>query len=91
MVADCHGAKWYNSKDVIDLDEVPSLQWEFTNQFVDPVYPNSGIWISRLGAWLMMYGKKHFLLSLTTPTWTCPGEVGVHLRTWERCCGSKVW
>ena len=38
LVADCHGLKWYDSKDVIDLDEVPSLQWNFTNQFGDPVY-----------------------------------------------------
>ena len=26
VVADVHGVKWYNSKDVIYLDEVPSLQ-----------------------------------------------------------------
>ena len=26
VVDDCHGVKWYDSKDVIDLNEVPSLQ-----------------------------------------------------------------
>ena len=25
LVADFHGVKWYDSKDVIDLDELPSL------------------------------------------------------------------
>ena len=58
VVADCHGVKWYNSKDIIDLDEVPSFQWKFTNQFGDPFYPNSGVCMSRLDAWLIMYGKK---------------------------------
>ena len=38
VVADYHGVKWYSSRDVIDLDEVPSLQFKFTNQFGDPVY-----------------------------------------------------
>ena len=38
LVSNCHGVKWYNYKDVIDLDEVPSLQWKFTNQFGDQVY-----------------------------------------------------
>ena len=28
-VADCHGVKWYDYEDVIDLDEAPSLQWKF--------------------------------------------------------------
>ena len=60
VVADCHGVKWYYSKDVIDLDEVPSLQWKFNNKFGDPVYPNSGVWMNRLDAWLIMYGKKTF-------------------------------
>ena len=70
VVADCHGVKWYDYEYVIDLDEVPSLQWKFTNQFGDASYPNSGVWISRLDAWLMMYGKTNLLLSLTTPTWS---------------------
>ena len=39
---------------------MPSLQWNFTNQFGDPVYPNSGVWISRLDSWLIMYGLKSF-------------------------------
>ena len=38
MVDDCHGVKWYDSKHVIDLNKLPSLQWKFTNQFGDPVY-----------------------------------------------------
>ena len=58
MVDDYHGVKWYNSEDVIDLDEVPSLQWEFTNKFGDDVYPNYGVWMSRIDSWLMIYGKK---------------------------------
>ena len=84
VVADCHGVKWYDSEDVIDSYELPSLQWNFTNRFGDPVYPNSGVWMSRLDAWLMMYVEKNLLLSLTTPTWSCPGEAGSHLRTWPR-------
>ena len=31
VVADCIVVKWYDSEDVIDLYEVPSLQWKFTN------------------------------------------------------------
>ena len=38
LVADFHGVTWQDSSYVIDLDEVTSLQWNFTNQFVDPVY-----------------------------------------------------
>ena len=38
LVADFHRVNCYYSKDEIDLDEVPSLQWEFTNKFGDPVY-----------------------------------------------------
>ena len=60
MVADYHGVKWYDSEHVTDLYEVPSLQWKFTNQFGDTVYPNYGVCMSRLDAWLMMYGKKTF-------------------------------
>ena len=30
--------KWYNYKDVINLDELPPLQWNSMNQFGDPVY-----------------------------------------------------
>ena len=56
VVADCHVVKWCNSDYVIDLYGVPSLQWNFTNQFDYPVYPNFGVWMSRLDAWLMMYG-----------------------------------
>ena len=58
VVAGCHGLKSYYYKDRIDLDEVPSLQQKFTNQFGDPFYPNSGFWMSSLDAWLMVYGKK---------------------------------
>ena len=57
VVAGCHRIKCYNSKDAIDLDEVPSLQWKFTNQFSDPVYLNSGVRMSRHDSYLMMYGK----------------------------------
>ena len=60
VVADCHGVKWYDSEDVIDLDEVPSLQWKFSHQFGNAVFPNSSVWMSRFDAWLMMYGKKTF-------------------------------
>ena len=60
MVSDCHGVKWHDSKYVIDLDEVPSLQWKFTNKFDYAVYPNSGVWMSSIDAWLMIYGKKIF-------------------------------
>ena len=91
LVADCHGVKWYDYEDVIYLDEFPSLQCNFTNIFGDAVYPNSGVWVSSIDVWLMMYGKKKLLLSLTTPTWSCSGEVGTYLRTWSRRCGSKVW
>ena len=35
LIADYYGVKWYNSKDVIYLYEVPSLQLKFTNQFGD--------------------------------------------------------
>ena len=90
VVADNHGVKWYNSEDVTDLNEVPSLQWDFTNQFGDAVYPNSGVWVSRLDAWLMMHGKKN-IISLTTPTWSCSGKIGTHLSKWPRRCSSKVW
>ena len=90
VVADCHGVNWYDSKDVIDLYEIPSLQWKFTNQFGNTVYPNSGVWMSRLDAWLMMYGNKNLLLSLTTKTWSCSGEAGTRLRIWPRRCSSKV-
>ena len=38
LVADFHGVKWHDSKHVINLDKVPSLQWNFTNKFDDPVY-----------------------------------------------------
>ena len=55
VVSDCHRVKWYNSKDEIDLYEVPSLQWKFTNKFGDALYPNYGVCMSRLDAWLMMY------------------------------------
>ena len=58
MVDDFHGVKWCDSKDLIDIDEVPSLQWKFTNKLVDPLYPNSGVWMSRIDAWLVIYGKK---------------------------------
>ena len=61
-VADFHGVNWYDSEDVIDLDEFPSLQWKFINQFGDPVYTNSGVWMFRIDAWLTMYGKKYFFL-----------------------------
>ena len=91
MVDDCHGVKWYDYEDVIDLDEAPSLQWKFNNQFGDPFFPNSGFFVSRLDAWLMMYGGKYLLLYLTTPNWVCSGKAGDHLRTWPRRCGSKVW
>ena len=57
VVADFHGVKWYDYEDVIDLDKVTSLQWKFTNQFSDPVYPNSVVWMSMFDAWLMIYGK----------------------------------
>ena len=60
VVADCHGVKWYNYEDVIYLDEFPSLQWKSINQFGDPFYPKYGVWMSRLDAWLIMYGKKTF-------------------------------
>ena len=50
------GVKWYHSEDVIDLYEVSPLQWKFTNQFCGAVYPNSGVWMSRIDAWLMIYG-----------------------------------
>ena len=38
LVADCNGVKLYYSKYVIDLDELPSIQWNFTNNFGDPIY-----------------------------------------------------
>ena len=38
LISYFHGVKLYNSRYVIDLDKVPSLQWKFTNQFCDPVY-----------------------------------------------------
>ena len=38
LFADFHGVKWYYSKDVIDLDEIPSIRWKFTNKFGDPFY-----------------------------------------------------
>ena len=41
--------KWYNFKDIIDLDEIPSLQWKFTNNFGDPVY--SEIKLAQRGLW----------------------------------------
>ena len=47
LISYFHGLKWYDSKYVIDLDEVPSLQWKFTNQFGDTVY--SDIEIARRG------------------------------------------
>ena len=50
VVVDCHGVKWYNYEDVIYLYELPSLRWKFTNQFGDLVYPNSGVWMSRIDA-----------------------------------------
>ena len=78
VVADCHGVKGYNYEDVIYLYEVPSLQWKFTNQFGDPVYPNYSVWMSMIDSWLMIYGKKHLILSLTTPTWSCSGKEGTH-------------
>ena len=59
VVAGCHIVKWYDSKNLIDLDKIPSLQWNFTNQFGDPVYPNSDVWMSRLDVWLMVHGKKN--------------------------------
>ena len=46
VVADCHGVKWYDYEDVKYLDELPSLQWIFTNKFGDTVYPISGVWVS---------------------------------------------
>ena len=49
LVYDFHGVKWYNSKDVIDLYEVPSLQWNFINHFGDPVYLE--IYLARRGLW----------------------------------------
>ena len=90
VVADYYGVKWYNYEDVIDLDNAPSIKWKFTNQFGDPVYPNSGVWMSRLDTWLMMYGNKNLLLSFTTKTWSFSGEAGTRLRIWPRRCGSKV-
>ena len=54
VVYDCRGVKWCDYEGLIYLDEVPSLQWKFTNQFGGPVYPNSGFCMSRLDAWLMM-------------------------------------
>ena len=60
VVADGHGVNSYYSKYLIYLDEVTSLQWNFTNQFGDTVYPNSGVWMYRIYTWLMMYGKKTF-------------------------------
>ena len=91
VVADFHVVKWYNSEVVIDLDKIPSLQWKFTNQFGNKVYPDSGVWMSRIDSWLMMYGKKYLLLYLTKTTWSCSGEAGTRLRIWPRHCGSKVW
>ena len=68
VVADCHGLKWYNYEGVVDLDELPSLQWIFTNKFGDPVYLNSVVWMSSFDAWLIIYDKKKLLIYLTTPT-----------------------
>ena len=56
----CSCNKWYNYKNVIDLDKVPSLQRKLTNQFGDLVYPKSGVFMSSFDAWLMMYGKYIF-------------------------------
>ena len=78
VVADCHGVKWKKYKDLIDLYEFPSLQWNFTNQFGDPVYPKSSVCMSRIDAWLMMYGKKQLLLSLATPTVSFSCEAGTN-------------
>ena len=58
VVADFHGVKWYDSKYLIDLDEVPSLQWKFTNQFFDQAYCNSGVWMYMIDSLFVMYGKK---------------------------------
>ena len=58
VVSDCHGVKWYDSKYLIDLDKVPSLQWKFTNEFGHTVYPNSGVWIFIIYAWIMIYDKN---------------------------------
>ena len=91
VVAYCNGVKWYCSENVIELNEVPSLQWKFTNKFGDPVYTSSGVWMYRFHAWLVMYRKKYLLLFFTTPTWSCSGKIGTHLRTWSRHCDSKVW
>ena len=49
LVSDFHGVKWYDSKDVIDLYEVPSLQWKFTNHFGDPFFLE--IDLARRGPW----------------------------------------
>ena len=78
VVAGFHGVKWYDYKDEIDLDELPSLHWKFTNQFGDAVYPNSGVWVSRLDAWLMMYEKKLLLISFTRPSWYFSVKAGIH-------------
>ena len=90
VVADCHGVKWYDYKYLIDLDEVTPLQRKFTNQFSNPLYPNSGVCMSRLDDWLMMYGKKNLLISLTKPTVIYSVKAGAHLRTRPRCCSYKV-
>ena len=65
VVSDCHEVKWYDYEGVLNLDEVPSRQCNCTNQFGDPVYPNSGVWMSRIDAWLMMYSKKYYFFENT--------------------------
>ena len=48
VVDDYNGLKWYDYEDVIYLDDVPSLQRKFTNQFGDYFYPKSGVWMSSI-------------------------------------------
>ena len=58
---ECHGTKWYNpGSAVINIGDLNEKQWKVTNIFGEDIYPGSGHYMSRLEAWLLLYGRKNF-------------------------------
>ena len=60
-VAVCHGERWYSppAGQMPALMEVPPRQWYVRDQFGNKIYNGSGPEMSRLDAWLMMWGKEN--------------------------------
>ena len=90
-VAECHGVSWYEVDDDIDIGtRTRDLQWYFTNQFGDKVFPGTAAarTMTKLDFWMLSMSQKQWALQfrLTNEALSAKGIAqmthGEHMKWW---------